>query len=47
MKDINISTLIKVLHHLQETGAETVQITGTLICVSDGNTVIATSEKQI
>ena len=46
-KEINIESLIKLLTLLQQGGCKTAHITGTLICKESGNTIIASSEKQM
>lgn len=47
MKDINIKELITTLQKLSDKGNTTVQINGSLICQTDGNTVIISTDKQI
>lgn len=47
MKDINIDTLLKELQSLSDKGYKNIQILGTLLCIEDGNTIIASSERQM
>lgn len=47
MENININKLIETLRALSEKGCVNVQITGTLLCAEDGNSVIVSTEKQI
>jgi hypothetical protein len=42
-----IETLIALLEGLKKKGKKNVQIIGTLMCQEDGNTIIASTEKQM
>ena len=46
MKEIEMSKLIEQLQALKDAGNKSVQIDGTPMCESDGNTIIATSKPK-
>jgi len=47
MENLDLKDLIKILTELEKKGITTLQLKGTLMSIKDGNTIIATTEKQI
>lgn len=45
-KDIDLKDFLKELVELEKKGVTTVQLNGTILVKEDGNSVLATTEKQ-